>query len=316
MTFGISKRYGNVPVRVRLPMIDFYMIFGDANIVHLFRQSRNTVNKTYRLLAVSNMFGMPAKAKDFIAADNSGLNVNPHPMSNVKPEHRIDYLTHALLNRFLTGPGLEPLVSRFRDNLLSQFTRLNVSSEWIEMPDLYGFIKTQMFNASVEAMCGPYILTLNPTFCDDFWKFDEGLSDLAKSYPRWWIPTTYGARDRCLAHVKKWHEFLREHCHGMESGISDGYDPKLGADIMRYRQKLYSEMGAIDTDAMASEDLGMLWGYVHAGFLIKRTNIRPNIQIVLTSGVFIGQIQTRLTPLFGSSMKLFAPLAPPHAFEM
>lgn len=147
------------------------------------------------------------------------------------------------------------------------------------MPGLYGFIKTQIFNASIEAMCGLYILTLNLTFCDDFWKFDEGLSDLAKSYPRWWIPTMYGARDRCLAHVKRWHEFLREHSQGIESGINDGYDPKFGAAIMRYRQNLYSKMEAIDIDAMAFEDLGMLWGYVHAGFLMKRANIRLDIPI-------------------------------------
>lgn len=269
MTFGIRKQYGTVPVRVRLPMMELYIVFGDSNIVNLFSQSRNTVNKTYRSLAVGNMFGMPAKAKDFIAADNSGLNVKPHPMSEVKPEHRIDYLTHSSLKRFLTGPGLEPLVSRFRDNLWGQLTCLKIGSEWIEMPDLYGFIKVQLFNASVEAMCGKSILTLNPTFCDDFWKFDEGLSDLAKGYPRWWIPATYRARNKCLAHVKKWHEFLREQCSRRESEMTDGYDPKLGAEIMRYRQKLYSEMEAIDTDAMASEDLGMLWGYVLHLFLVQ-----------------------------------------------
>lgn len=40
------------------------------------------------------------------------------------------------------------------------------------------------------------------------------------------------------------------------------------------------------------------------------------IQIALTSSVLIGQTQTLLTPLFGSSMKLFALTAPPYAFEM
>lgn len=92
-------------------MIDLYIIFGNVNIVNLFRQSQNTDNKIYRLLAISNMFGIPAKTKEFIAVDNFGLNVNPHPISKIKPEHHIDYLAHTLLNRFLGGPGLKPLVS-------------------------------------------------------------------------------------------------------------------------------------------------------------------------------------------------------------
>lgn len=260
MTFDIRKLYGNVPVRVRLPMMDMYMVSGDAHIVSLFSQSQIMTNKTYRALAVGNMFGMPKKAQDFLAADDSGLNPKPHPTSNVKPEHRIDYLTHATLARFLSGPGLKPLVSRFRDNILRRFADQDVGSEWIEMPDLYSFLKVQLFTASVEAMCGSRILVLSPEFCEDFWKFDEGLSHLAKGYPRWLIPATYQARNKCLAHVKTWHRFLREHSSREESGYDDSYDPELGAGIMRYRQNMYSKMEAIDADAMASEDLGMLWG--------------------------------------------------------
>lgn len=259
MRFDVRKLHENIPVRVRLPMMDLYMVSGDAHIGSLFGQSQIMNNKTYRALAVSNMFGMPAKAKEFLAADDSGLNSTPHPSSSVRPEYRIDYLTHAALARFLSGPGLKPLVSRFKDNIMRQFADQEIGSEWIEMPDLYSFIKVQMFNASVEAMCGSYILSLNPTFCEDFWNFDAGLPKLAKGYPRLLIPATYQARNKCLAHVKKWHLFLREHSSRVESG-DDSYDPELGAGIMRHRQKVYSKMEAIDADAMASEDLGMLWG--------------------------------------------------------
>lgn len=241
-------------------MMDLYLITGNAHIVSLFSQSQIMTNKIYRALAVSNMFGMPAKAQDFLAADDSGLNSKPHPTSNVKPEHRIDYLTHAAILRFLSGPGLKPLVSRFKEMIMGQFASQDIFSEWVEMPDLYSFLKVQIFNASVEAMCGSHILLLNPTFCEDFWKFDAGLSNLAKGYPWWLIPSAYQARNRCLAHVKKWHLFLRENSSREESEDYDSFDPKLGAGLMRYRQKMWSKMEAIDAGAMASEDLGMLWG--------------------------------------------------------
>lgn len=241
-------------------MMDLYMVSGDAHTVNLFSQSQIMNNKIYRALAVSNMFGMPAKAKEFLASDDSGLNSKPHPTSNIRPEHRVDYLTHNALAKFLSGPGLDPFVSRFKNNIMRRFADQDIGSEWIEMPDLYSFLKVQIFTASVEAMCGSYILSLNPTFCKDFWRFDAGLPNLAKGYPQWLIPATYQARNKCLAHVKKWHLFLRESKCIEESGDHGSFDAKLGAGIMRHRQKLYSKMDAIDADAMASEDLGMLWG--------------------------------------------------------
>jgi hypothetical protein len=109
-------------------------------------------------------------------------------------------------------------------------------------------------------MFGQYILTLNPTLCKDFWLFDKYFAYLAKGYPRWMNPSEYRARDKCLAAVKKWHGFVREHCEDSQCEPDSGYDPKFGAEIMRYRQRMWSKMDAMDVDAAASEDLGFLWG--------------------------------------------------------
>ena len=259
LTLEIRKLHDNVPVRVRLPTMDMYLITGDTHIITLFSQSQIMTNKIYRALAVGNMFGMAAKARDFVAADDSGLNFKPHPTSHVKPEHRIDYLTHNALVKFMSGPGLKPLVSRFKEMIIGQFASQDICSEWVEMPDLYGFLKVQIFNASVEAMCGSHILLLNPKFCEDFWIFEAGATKLAKGYPWWLIPSTIQARNRCLAHVKKWHLFLRENGCREKSEDDESFDPKLGAGLVRYRQKMWSKMEAVDADAMASEDLGLLW---------------------------------------------------------
>lgn len=229
-------------------------------MIALFNQSQKVSNKIYRTLLVGNLFAMPPKARDFLAADDSGINQKPCQKSTVKPEHRIDFLTHSSLARFLSGPGLKPLAARFQDNLSRNLVRLEIGNEWMELPDLYEFIRVQLFNASAEAMFGPYILTLNPTLCKDFWRFDKDLGYLTKGYPHWMNPTAYRARAKCLAAVKKWHGFVREYCESTESGPDNGFDPKFGAEIMRYRQKMWSKMDAMDVDARASEDLGFLWG--------------------------------------------------------
>ena len=109
-------------------------------------------------------------------------------------------------------------------------------------------------------MFGPNILSLSPTLCEDFWKFDAGIPSLARGYPRWIIPATYQARDKCLASVKRWHNFVRQNFKSMTSRPERDYDPSSGAEIMRFRRNMYSKMEAMDADAEASEDLGLMWG--------------------------------------------------------
>lgn len=203
---------------------------------------------------------MPAKAQDFLAADDSGLNHISHRTSNVKPEHRVDYLIHSSLSKFLSGPSLKSLAVRFQENLSKNLAQLDIGDEWIELSDLYDFVRVQLFNASACAMFGPYLLTLNPTLYRDFWHFDQHLGYLTKGYPRWLNRSAYRAQERCLAAVKTWHEFIREHCEGIQCGTDSDYNPKFGAEIVRYRQRMYSKMEAMNTDAVASEDLGLLWG--------------------------------------------------------
>ena len=119
----------------------------------------------------------------------------------------------------------------------------------MELPDFYDFIRVQLINASPEAMFGSHILTLNPPPCKDFWHFDKHLAYLAKGFPRWINPSGYRAQAKCLTAVKTWHGFVQEYCDNIQCGGDDGYDPKFGAEIMRYRQRMCSKMDAMDVDA-------------------------------------------------------------------
>lgn len=206
---------------------------------------------------------MPKEAEDSIAADNSGLGHKPKANSHIKPEHRLLYLTHSSMSKFLTGPGLKPLAARFSDNLRRRFEDLPIGHDLAEVSSLYSFLQEHVFFASMETMFGPYILSLNPDLCKDFWNFDSGVTHIAKGLPRWMIPGAYRARDRCLASVKKWHRILHANHHQTPlSGKSDSYNPIFGADIVRYRHReMYPGMPFMDANARASEDLGMIWGY-------------------------------------------------------
>ena len=137
----------------------------------------------------------------------------------------------------------------------------HIGNDWVEMPDFYSFVQILVSTAAVEAMCGPYLLKLNPTWIQDFWQFDKSLPKFLSGFPRLFARSAYKARGRCLEGIKVWHRYAQENFD--ESCIRpDGYDPFFGSSLMRSRQKIWAGMEPMDADAIASEDLGILWGYV------------------------------------------------------
>lgn len=234
-------------------------VSGSDNLLSIWKQSQKLTTKGYRVLFANNMFGFPKSASSFYLADNSGLGSFPHPDSNVPPDHRIDYLTHSSVARFLTGTGLRPLSQRFMRNLAEQLSNNHIGHDWESLSDLYSIFRTDVLRAALKAAFGSYILSLTPEFCQDFWRYDEGLPLLAKGVPRWLTPAPYKARDKCLENIKKWHYFAKGVSPNAKAVNVDDWDPYFGAGVMRYRQELYSKMEAMDADGIASEDLGLIW---------------------------------------------------------
>jgi hypothetical protein len=83
---------------------------------------------------------------------------------------------------------------------MSNDTRLG--TEWVELPDLWLFIRTLVFHASTEAICGSFLLSLNPTLTEDFWAFDHNIPTLLKGIPRWLAPGAHKSREKMLIAIK------------------------------------------------------------------------------------------------------------------
>lgn len=79
-----------------------------------------------------------------------------------------------------------------------------------------------------------------------------------KGYPRWLAPLAYLNRSKLLRSVKDWHSFARDNFQ--DSYIeSDGHDPYYGSALIRARQDFLSQIDSFNADALASQDLGLLW---------------------------------------------------------
>ena len=243
-------------------MTDIYVVTGPDYINMVWRQSQYLRSEIYRQLVVHNMFGMPDDAAKFYLDDDSGMNITPSPHSNVEPSQRVKYLTHQSLAKLLTGSGPTLLAEKFTTNLAEQFAATGgVTTEWSDLQDLFTFVRDELFKATVRAIFGEGLLALNPTFCEDFWVFDKGLASLTKRFPRWMVPSAYAARDKCLAEVKIWHDSIQTHLKNESTSKTPNEISKIfGTEFVKSRQEMWLKMERMSPQAMASEDLGVIWG--------------------------------------------------------
>lgn len=120
---------------------------------------------------------MPAKALSLYDKDDSGGGRVPCPGSNVEARNRVDYRVFESIGQFLEGRGLLPFWGRFVESITQQLHGLHdrIGSSAENHVDLMKFIGDEATTVILNALCGPYLLRLNPNFLQDFWDFDRNL---------------------------------------------------------------------------------------------------------------------------------------------
>ena len=196
-------------------------------------------------LSLQYMFDAPKHDMKFFNADTSGIAHEPHPQSSIRPENRIHSLMHKATVDYLAGPHLIITGQRFQTALERRIKALPMKDEWIEIDDLFSFLRPLISYSAIETICGVSFLKTFPGFFDDFWTFDSKMSTLLNGWPRWLIPKAWQARDRCLLAMKQWRRLSNENFDGHE--------------FYWRKWSYYSKMRGISEDGVASSDLGFLW---------------------------------------------------------
>ncbi|KAL8970733.1 MAG: hypothetical protein Q9183_001382 [Haloplaca sp. 2 TL-2023] len=193
------------------------------------------------------MFNTSKNDMDFFEADHSGITHDPHPHSSTKPGDRVFYLMHKATVDCLAGSHLTIAAQKFQLALKRRIGNVPVHDEWVEMGDLYGFLRPIISGATIEAMCGAQFLERFPHFVDNFWNFNSSMPRLLQGWPRWIMPRAWRSRDRCIAIMKEWRK-----TSNMESFDGNAMIPR--------RWQYFSKMENLSEDGVACSDLGILWG--------------------------------------------------------
>ncbi|KAI1878967.1 hypothetical protein JX265_003144 [Neoarthrinium moseri] len=253
------------PVLVKILTREFYIIRGQENVKALFRSSAACSSIPLSKFAVGHAFGLPAKALSLYDKDDSGGGHVPHPNSTVESRNRIDYHVHQSLVRFLEGKGLWPFWNRFSVNITGQLHdwRNRLGSNWVYCDDLMKLVGSETTVSIFNALCGPYLLKLNPRFLEDYFEFDRNLHTYLQGVPWYLAPKAYAVRKRVLNAVQVWQQHARDNCNDSAVG-ADSDDPYWGSSFFRERQKIFLDMDGFDYSAIASHDFGAIWAVTNS----------------------------------------------------
>ena len=250
-----------MPAGLRLGPVKLYVVGDPDHIKVLFKTTPAISSIVGMEVAMPTVFGTPEYIVPIYSGDDSGPLLKPFPGSQVKPENRVRYLHTQVSHQHLagvTGPEMGERYMRFLTRNISADTVVGI--EWVDMPDLWLFVRDLVFPCSTEAIFGSSILSLNPTLTENFWAFHRRIPVLLQHWPRWLSPGAYKDRDIMLDAIKKWHTFAKEHSDFSRTGKNDpDWDPYYGSKVVKARQAFLHKIEGMDSDGRASEDLGLLF---------------------------------------------------------
>ena len=194
------------------------------------------------------MFDTSKQDMKFFEADKSGITHDPHPQSSTAPENRVFFLMHKATVDCLAGSHVTIAAQRFQAALTRRMSAIHVQHEWVEMDNLFSFLRPLISCSTIDAMCGTKFLEMFPDFVDSFWNFNTRMPRLLQGWPRWTMPKAWHARDRCISIMKQWRK---------TSQYDDNFD---GNAMIQRRWDYFSRMEGLSDDGVACSDLGILWG--------------------------------------------------------
>ncbi|KAL8725779.1 MAG: hypothetical protein Q9166_007144 [cf. Caloplaca sp. 2 TL-2023] len=245
---SITRTFGPSAVaRLNFLQKEIYVISGAEYLNAVWKNTKGLTSTNGINLALHNMFNTSKQDMKFFEADKSGITHDPHPQSSTSPENRVFYLMHKATVDCLAGSHLTLAAQRFESALRRNIDGVPVQDEWVEMDDLFEFLRPLISCSTVEAMCGANFLKAFPDFVATFWTFNNKMPRLLQGYPRWMIPRAWQARDRCISTMRQWRKITND----------ENFD---GNVMIQRRWDYFSKMQGLSDDGVACSDLGILWG--------------------------------------------------------
>ncbi|KAI4247292.1 MAG: hypothetical protein LQ352_006198, partial [Teloschistes flavicans] len=226
---------------------DVYVVSGPEYIKAVWKDTKSMSSCDGLSLALRNLFNTPRRDMVCIRSDKSGSSHDPHPQSSTRPEDRIFHHMFKATADTLTGANLNATASKFQVAMKRRIEELPIQHEWVEMDDLFGFLRPLIANATIEAVCGTAFINQYPDFAENFYGFNDKATSFLYGWPGFLMPRANRGRERCIAIMQEWRRTFDE----------QDFD---GNPMMIHRWRYFSKMQGMSDYGVACQDVGIVWG--------------------------------------------------------
>lgn len=171
------------------------------------------------------------------------------------------HFEHEMNAAYLTRPErVNELTATFTKVLESVLSRDAEEIAGKGSVGLYDWLRDRMFTASTTALLGDEILKMYPTYCKDFFDFDQEFLAYLFDFPNFMMRDAIVRRKRILDNLEEWTKAMHEESGG-EPIDPEGpaWEPLFGSRLNRARQMDYKRR-KLNSRSGAALDLGITFG--------------------------------------------------------
>ncbi|KAK7219823.1 hypothetical protein V2G26_007826 [Clonostachys chloroleuca] len=237
-----------------------YFVQGTANIRTTF-QNKSLSTFFFQGIFTHRVFLLPKEDLALFRTEEDA-NSSHQPTKHGAQEVRNDFGARGTqhIENLLAGEGTKRFNPRFDEHLAKNVANLAFLDDgWKEYPDLKTVLDIDINRSFIDTLCGPRLLSVNPTFLEDWRCVHDNITLIFLGVPRFLFPRLIGARDRCLHAIQEWTEWATHNFHP-DSIAEDGSDPYWGHEFFRERTAMYINVDKFPFKSIAAHNLGLLWG--------------------------------------------------------
>lgn len=253
------------PFNIQAGPLSFAIICNPSHIQTVFKNSKWLSTRDRTAFVLQHLLGLPSHIMPFYQADDTGMATTIRKGSAITRQHdRIQFLQNHNALKYFSSQNLQSLSRRFESVLRRDLgARYDIGEAWRTFPDLYHFLQDLVGRSAIEALMGTKLLEMSPTLVEDFWIFEANSPKFLKLYPRLLNRKGYQARERLVSAVKQWHAFAHDSqpdLYAKTAPDDPDWEPVFGSKFLKVRQQYELQMPALDADARAREDVGLMFG--------------------------------------------------------
>ncbi|CAD6446712.1 8935b353-ef79-4117-907c-d473b1d49a45 [Sclerotinia trifoliorum] len=249
----------NVPVLFNLIGAEIILVTGSENVRGILNDRHPITTHRVRPRFIKYALGLHPKAVALIEADTSGAQLEPLPRSNVPDHRRILRTQQESTFNSISHIGVRDFMPRYMSCYEGCVENSQIGDKWSDVSDLFILLRDLSLEASLNSLCGKYLLMQSPEFSSAFWEFDENVHFLFMGFLSWLRPRAAKARKRCLDAITRWRATAVQKSQGRKVPDETLWDDLWGSKIMRLRNNMYDKFSEFDPASRSGADLGVIW---------------------------------------------------------